>query len=70
MAQVSNKQKNRIVKKFYKLELKGLKSYKKYLDKELDSTCKKDNKKSYRKYLQKEVTRAKKRIAKLEDKIG
>ena len=62
--------KNKLKKKYFALEKKGLISYAKYLDKEWETSKDKKSKKKYSKYIAKEITRYKKRIDKIDKKLG
>ena len=64
------KEKNKLKKKYLKIEKKGLQSYAKYLDKEWKNSKDKKNKKKYSEYISKEITRCKKRLAKIEMKLN
>lgn len=61
--------KNKLKKKYLKLEKKGLESYAKYLKKEWDNSKDKKSKKKYAIYISKEITRCKKRLLKIESKL-
>lgn len=62
--------KNKLKKKYLKIEKKGLLSYSKYLDKEWKNSKDKKIKKKYSEYIAKEITRCKKRLAKIEMKLN
>ena len=61
--------KNKIAKAYQKFELRGLHSYGKYLEKEINNSKGKDSKKQYFKYLEKELSKNIKRIDKVKSKI-
>lgn len=63
------KLKDKLRKKYLKLELKGLKSYAKYLDKEWETSKDKKSKKKFSTYIAKEISRTKKRVAKISKKL-
>jgi len=63
------KQKKNIRDKFLEFQINGLKSYRKYIEKELKDTPKTKLKKAYRAYLDKELARSTKRIEKLKKKL-
>jgi ERCC4-related helicase len=62
--------KNKLKKKYLKLEKQGLESYAKYLKKEWNNSKDKKNKKKYAAYIAKEITRCKKRLSKIEMKLN
>jgi len=64
------KYKNKLHKKYLKIEKKGMLSYAKYLDKEWKNSKDKKSKKKYSEYISKEITRCKKRLAKLEKQLN
>ncbi|MEX1189628.1 MAG: hypothetical protein WED33_10245 [Bacteroidia bacterium] len=64
-----NKEKSKLLKAFLKFELKGLKSYYKYIEKEFNNAEGAKNKKKYANYLKKEKKRASERMNKIEGKL-
>jgi predicted ribosome quality control (RQC) complex YloA/Tae2 family protein len=62
--------KNKLKKKYLKIEKKGLVSYAKYLDKEWETSKNKKRKKKYSEYIAKEITRCKKRLSKLKKQLA
>ena len=63
------KEKSKLSKAFLKFELKGLKSYLKYVEKELSNAEGVKNKRKYASYLKKEQKRASGKIEKLNGKL-
>lgn len=61
---------HKVQKKLMTFQMNGLKSYKKYLKKELERTSRKKSKKKYRKYLESEQERAGKKLKKLKARLA
>jgi hypothetical protein len=69
MSSSTSKKKNKIRQKLDEFTLYGLKSYRKYIVNELESTPKTKLKRAYRAYLDKELERSTKKIKKLKKRI-
>ena len=68
MEEVSSTEKKNLAQKLREFQLGGLKSYGKYLDKEL-ANAQTDIKRSYRKYIENEIIRNAKKMEEVQAKI-
>ena len=69
MEKVTKEQKNQVVKKFLEFQLKGLLSYRKYLEKEFKNSAGKEIKKAYHNYIANELEGNKIKIEKINAKL-
>jgi uncharacterized short protein YbdD (DUF466 family) len=69
MATKSESAKEKIKKAFNKFQLKGLKSYGKYLEKEFKNSKEKKSKKSYNSYITRELKKNDSKITKITSKL-
>ncbi len=70
MENISKTEKKNLKRKFREFKKAGLESYRKYLQKEFETSANSDIKKAYHKYIQHELDGNAKRIAKVNAKLG
>lgn len=67
---VTKAEKQKLKRKLWKIELKGLLSYKEYLTTQYIEVSDKKSKKKYAKYIEDQVVVTDKKISKLKDKLA